>query len=531
MSVRRLLRTALAVVIAGPSFSILLPAQTPDIDWPSYNRTLTSERYTPLDQINRSNVSALKQLCVFDLEVDASFQAGPIVIGRTLYATTDKEIFALDAATCQQKWRVREDGPSVGLAVNRGVAHLDGQLFRGTGDGDVLAYDATSGKKLWTTRLASREKGESIPSAPLAWSGLVFVGTAGSENYGVQGRMYALDARTGKVVWETYLVPTDAPQPGNEKMQAQARTTWANPNRVPITGAGTWSTYSLDAERGLLYIPTGNPGPDFVNELRSGSNLYTNSIVILDAKTGIYRNHYSLVPADFHDWDLSAAPVLVTTRGGRRIVAGAPKDGLLHVYDLATNKKLYEKPITTRENVEAPLSTKPTRFCPGAAGGTQWNGPAYSPQTNLLYTGTVDWCVTVTLDPGELSRKPGQQWTGAEPASPFGKRDLNWGGWVTATDAETGDTKWRFRAGAPVVSGITPTAGGLVFAGDLDKRAYAFDAATGDVLWRADLPGSPGGGVITYSIGGKQYLAFVAGTRSRVLPVSTASAKIVVFGL
>lgn len=518
--------------MAAITFQGLPSAQAPDMGWPTYNRTLTSERFTPLDQINRANVSKLRQLCVFDLAVDASFQAGPIVIGRTLYATTDKEVFALDAATCQQKWRVREDGPSVGLAVNRGVAYLDGRLFRGTGDGDAIAYDAANGNKVWTTRLASREKGESIPSAPIVWNGLVFIGVAGSENYGVQGRMYALDARTGKVVWETYLVPTDAPQPGNEKMQAQAKTTWANPNGVPITGSGTWSTYSLDAERGLLYVPTGNPAPDFANELRAGTNLYTNSIVILDAKTGIYRKHYSLVPADFHDWDLSAAPVLVTTRGGKRIVAGAPKDGLLHVYDLATDRKLYEKAITTRENVEAPLSTTPTRFCPGAAGGTQWNGPAYSAETNLFYTGTVDWCVTVTLDPNELAaRKPGQTWTGGALPNPFGVRDLNWGGWVTATDADTGETKWRFRAGAPVISGITPTAGGLVFAGDMDKHAYAFDATTGDVLWRADLPGAPGGGVITYSIGGTQYLAFVAGTRSRVFPVSTASAKIVVFGL
>jgi alcohol dehydrogenase (cytochrome c) len=225
----------------------------------------------------------LKQLCVYDLNVDASFQTGPIVIGRTLYATTDKEILAIDAETCEQKWRVREDGPSVGLGVNRGAAYLDGRLFRGTGEGDVLAYDAATGKKLWTTRIANREKGEGVPSAPIAWSGIVFVGTSGSDVYGVQGRMYALDAGTGKVIWETYTVPTDAPQPGNEKMQAQAKATWGNARGVPITGGGTWSTYTLDAQRGLLYIPTGNPGPDFTLDVRTGSNLYTNSVLILDA--------------------------------------------------------------------------------------------------------------------------------------------------------------------------------------------------------------------------------------------------------
>jgi alcohol dehydrogenase (cytochrome c) len=541
MTIDRLTRTSLRFRRAAQGICLLVAvtmsaaairaADPPGTDWPSYNRTPSSDRFAPLTQINKSNVGRLKQLCVYDLNVDTNFQTGPIVVGRTLYATTDKEIVALDADTCRPLWRVREDGPSVGLQVNRGASYLDGRLFRGTGDGDVLAYDAATGKKLWTTRLADRAKGESIPSAPTAWNGMVFVGTAGSETYGVTGRVYGLDAQTGKIVWETYTVPTSAPQPGNEKMQAQAKATWANLEGVPITGGGTWSTYTLDPERGLLYVPVGNPGPDFITDIRAGANLYTNSILVLDAKTGIYRNHYALVPADFHDWDLAAAPVLVTTRGGKRIVAGAPKDGLLHVYDVATDKKLYATAITTRENEDVPLSATPTRFCPGAGGGTEWNGPAYSPDTNLFYDGTVDWCVTVTLDRAELSKKAGQTWTGTELANQFGKRDLNWSGWLTATDADTGQVKWRFHAGAPVLSGITPTKGGVVFAGDMDKHAYAFDADNGKLLWKAELPGAAGGGVITYMVDGKQRVAFVAGTRSRVFPVSAASAKIIVFGL
>jgi alcohol dehydrogenase (cytochrome c) len=326
-------------------------------------------------------------------------------------------------------------------------------------------------------------------------------------------------------------VPTDVSQPGNEKMQAQATATWGNANGVPITGGGTWTTFTLDPERGLLYVPVGNPGPDFAVDVRPGANLYTNSILVLDARTGIYRNHFSLVPADFHDWDLAAAPVLVTTKNGKRVVAGAPKDGLLHVYDLTADKKLYATPVTTRENDDVPLSTTPTRFCPGATGGSEWNGPAYSPETNFFYDGTVDWCVTITLDPAELGKRPGQTWTGTELAAQFGKRDLNWAGWLTATDADTGQVKWRFRASAPVLSGITPTRGGLVFAGDMDRHAYAFDAGTGKVLWRAELPGAPGGGMITYLVDGKQRVAFVTGTRSLAFPVSPSSAKIVIFGL
>ena len=392
----------------------VLSAQTPDVDWPSYNRTLTSERYTPLDQINRTNVSTLKQLCVFDLDVDANFQTGPIVIGRTLYATTDKEIFAMDAGTCQQKWRVREDGPSVGLAVNRGVAHLDGRLFRGTGEGDVIAYDAATGKKLWTTRLASREKGESIPSAPIAWSGLVFVGTAGSENYGVQGRMYALDARTGKVVWETYMVPTDAPQPGNEKMQAQARATWGNAERCPDYRRAARGRHirSMRSEgcctsppaiplrtssTRCVLVPTSTPTRSSSSMRRPASTAITIRWCPPTSTIGICR--------PLRCW---SQPGVANASSPER-----PKDGLLHVYDLATDRKLYAMPITTRENVETPLSTRATRFCPGAGwwhpmeraglqprnksalhrnGGLVRDGDARSGPAQKEAGTTVDWC-------------------------------------------------------------------------------------------------------------------------------------------
>ena len=525
------LRTSWLLVTLVSSLAALGAASDAATDWPSYNRTLTSERYAPLDQINRNNVARLKQVCVYDLDVDVNFQAGPLVIGRTMYVTADREILAIDAATCQEKWRVREESAATAPRVNRGAAYLDGRLFRGTGDGDVAAYDAASGKRLWRTHLADPDKGETVPSAPIAWNGLVFIGTAGSERYGVKGRVYALDAATGRQQWETYTVPTDAPAPGNETMQKQARATWGNAEGIPITGGGTWTSYTLDPERGLLYVPVGNPGPDFATAVRPGTNLYTNSILVLDARTGGYRNHYSLVPADFHDWDLGAAPVLATTRSGRRVVAGAPKDGLLHVYDVTTNTKLFATPITTRQNDTVPLSTTPLHFCPGSSGGTEWNGPAFSPDTNLFYDGTADWCTTLAIDLGQLARKPGQTWTGTDLAAQFGKHDPNWAGWVTATDAESGQVKWRFHAPAPVLSGITPTRGGVVFAGDMDEHAYAFDAGNGNVLWRADLPGAPGGGVITYAIDGRQYVAFAAGTRSNVFPVSASSAKIVIFGL
>jgi alcohol dehydrogenase (cytochrome c) len=506
-------------------------------DWPSYNRTLLSQRFVPLAAVDRTNVAGLRPVCTYDLGIDTSFQTGPIVIGASLFATTEKETFAIDASSCQEKWRIAETVADSYLKVNRGLAHLDGRLFRGLQDGRVVAYDAATGRKLWETRIADPAKGETVPAAPIAWDGLVFIGQAGGDNKGVKGRMYALDAASGKQVWETYLVPReeDRDRPGTA-MAAMAAKTWRNPPHIPITGGATWTSYTLDPASGLLYVPGGNPAPDFINSMRPGDNLFANSVVVLDAKSGEYRRHFSLVPEDFHDWDVSSAPAVVTTRGGRQLLAATPKDGLLYGIDLASGKRLYETAITTRENVEKPLTPAGTHFCPGTQGGSEWNGPAYAPPTNLLYTGAVDWCATVRVaDPEKVaSVAAAQAWSGsADEVNVFGNFDPKekWSGWITATDADSGEVRWRYRTPAPVLAGVTPTAGGLVFAADMNGNAYAFDAENGKILWRAQLDGAAGGGVLSYEAGGAQRVAFVVGTNSPIWPVEKKSAKIVVFGL
>jgi alcohol dehydrogenase (cytochrome c) len=365
----------------------------------------------------------------------------------------------------------------------------------------------------------------------------VFIGNAGGDNYGVKGRMYALDAQTGRHVWETYLVPReeDRTNPGSI-MAKLAAGTWGNPANVPIGGGATWTSYTLDPQRGLLYLPGGNPAPDFITSLRPGANLFANSVVVLEARTGTYSRHFSLVPEDFHDWDVSAAPTLFTTRAGRRMVAAAPKDGQLYGYDLDSGDRRYVTPITTQENVAAPLTASGTRFCPGTQGGSEWNGPAYSPQTNLIYTGTVDWCATVKIaDPKKVaSVSYGQPWSGsADEKNAFGTFDPNerWGGWIMATDADTGKIRWRYKTPAPVLAAVTPTAGGLVFSADMNGNAYAFDADSGAILWNTALDGASGGGVITYVVDGAQRVAFAAGTNSPIWPVQKRTAKIVVFGV
>ena len=511
-------------------------------DWPSYNKTLTSERYSQLSQINTKNVGKLKVLCTYDTGQYTSFETGPIMVNGALIGTTEHDIFSIDPANCHENWRTHEDyKPASLLAVNRGAAYLDGLLFRGTEDGRVLAYDFKTGKRVWEMTIADPKIGESTPAAPIAWNGLVFIGNAGGDNKGVKGRMYALDAKTGKIVWEFYLVPKTEGDPtrGPQGATPLDMSTWKNATGTPITGGATWTSYTLDPITGELYVPGGNPAPDFATGPREGANLYSGSIVVLDAKTGAYKKHFKLVPKDWHDWDVSTAPALIQTRGGKKLLSVAPKDGHLYGFDLATNTMLYRTPATRIENTEVPFAIdKSVHFCPGTVGGAEWNGPAYDPKTNLILIGEVDWCATVTLqsDKDIQAVTPGKPWSAMATINPYhtyGAPDSfgNWAGWVYAIDADTGVWKWRLKSNYPILSGMIPTAGGIVFFGDMGGNFYVLDAANGQRLWGQKIGGAIGGGVITYTADGVQRVAVATGFTSIAWPTEVVTGKIVILGL
>lgn len=513
-----------------------------DGDWPSYNRTLTSERYSPLTQINPTNVKTLKVLCTYDTRQYTAFEPGLIVVNGAMIGTTEHDIFSIDPTTCRENWRTHEDyQPASVLAVNRGAAYLDGLLFRGTEDGRVLAYDFKTGKRVWATTVANPKLGETTPAAPIAWNGLVFIGNAGGDNKGVKGRMYALDAKTGKIAWEFYLVPKAVGDPvrGPQGASPLDKATWKNTSGTPITGGGTWTSYTLDPKSGLLYVPGGNPAPDFAIGPRQGSNLYSGSVVVLDARTGAYTNHFKIVPKDWHDWDVSTAPALIKTRGGKTLLSVAPKDGHLYGFDLATNALLYRTPVTRIENVDATFAVgKPVHFCPGTIGGAEWNGPAYDPPTNLILIGEVDWCDTVTLQDDKQIQavEPGQPWSAMATNSPYdtyGKPDPfgHWAGWVYAVDADSGAWKWRLKSNYPILGGMTPTAGGIVFFGDMGGNFYAVGAANGQRLWGRKIGGAIGGGVISYNADGVQRIAVASGFTSILWPTEVVTGKIVILGL
>ena len=511
-------------------------------DWPSYNRTLTSERFSPLSQINTKNVSGLKVLCTYDINVFTSFESGLIMVNNALIGSTEFDTFSLNPATCAVNWRTIENYPRSLIPVNRGVAYMDGMLFRGTEDGRVLAYDFNTGKHVWETTIADPQLGESVPAAPIAWNGLVFVGNAGGDFKGGKGHMFALDAKTGKIVWEFFMVPKTEGDTVRGPLGASplSASTWKNDPGIPITGGGLWTSFTLDPQTGLLYLPGGNPAPDFVIGAREGENLYTDSVVVLDAKAGDYKHHFKLVLKDWHDWDVSNPPILIQTAGGKQLMVVAPKDGYLYGFDRTNNSQLYKVPATQIENVAAAFAPgESVRFCPGAVGGEEWNSPAYDPQTNLIFNGEVDWCDTAKpKDVNELRSAPiGKPWMGMatwNPVDMFGKfsrADGYWAGWLYATDADSGVWKWRLKTNYPIVSGVTPTAGGLVFFGDVGGNFYALDAATGQKLWGQQLGGALGGGVITYTANGAQKIAVATGFTSPAWPTKVVTAKVKILGL
>jgi alcohol dehydrogenase (cytochrome c) len=380
---------------------------------------------------------------------------------------------------------------------------------------------------VWNVLAGDVTRGETFPAAPVAWQGRVYIGNAGGDDYGVTGRMMAFDARTGSRVWSFELVPRAGP----------AALTWpAETNRVPRGGGATWTSYTIDTAAGALYVPTGNAAPDFLAELRPGTNEYTYSVVVLDLATGAFRRSYKLLPDDFHDYDVAAAPLLVTGAGGRPLVVAAGKDG--HVYGVSRDDGalVYRTAVTTILNARTPLTATGTRFCPGVQGGTEWNGPAWSRADGALYVSAVDWCTTVRIGPAhDLRNRLGIPWTGsAQLLKPFGTMDPKGegSGWLTALDAGTGAIRWRYHSPTPLVAGVTATAGGLVLTADLGGHVLAFDAASGAERFRYDVGEPVGGGVVSYGVGGRQYIAAAVGLDAPLSWLVTAKeARVVVLGL
>jgi alcohol dehydrogenase (cytochrome c) len=503
-------------VIAGVLLAFLVPgptAQCLTVDsasgpapgqWTSYNNGYPGQRFSPLDQINADNVSSLREVCRLKVADGGSFHTGPLVVGRDLYLTTVLDTFAVNPTNCNVKWKSSYELEEAQVwASNRGVAFMNGRIFRGTTDGRLLAMDAKTGEVLWKNVVGDPARNEFVPSVPIAWNGLVITGTSGSD-LGIKGRIMAFDAATGREVWRFTTIPT-----GTEI----GADSWTSRRTAETGGAGTWSTFALDVVAGEVFVPTGNPAPSFAPEYRPGRNLFTDSLVVLDARTGALKWWYQLDANDGHDLDLAAPPMLYTNRAGHDVVAVSGKDGYVHAVDRASHRLLFKTAVTTIENEGVRPSKTETTFCPGGLGGNEWNGPALDPRSATLFNGSVDWCTKVTSS-GETRFVKGQGnflmgATFAQVLDPVPS------GWISALDADTGTIKWKVHADSPIVAGVTPTAGGIVMTGDMAGNFLALDSKTGHVLLKKQTGGAMAGGVITYAIDGRQYVAFASGNVSR----------------
>lgn len=488
---------------AGPSATELGQAAQSS-DWVYHNHDYRGTRFSPLEQINRQNVSRLQVACVYQFGALENFVTGPVVYRGTMFVTTPKLTVAIDAATCRERWRYQwpaQDAES--WPNNRGVAIKDGYVVRGTSDGYLIALDAADGRLLWARQVARPAAGEAFSMPPLIFEDLILIAPAGSEN-SIQGWIGAFRLTDGAPVWRFNTIPR-AGEPGFD--------TWIHDAKLPIGGGAVWSPMSLDVQRGQLYVPVTNPAPVFGADLRRGANLYTDSLVALDVHTGTLRWYAQLVPNDDKDWDVTqVSPIVEVAVDGHLhpVVVAGGKDGIVRLYDQDTHALLRQTAIGQHLNVDVPITAAGTRFCPGDLGGIQWNGPAWYPPLQTLYVPSVDWCTTGKLGDESLIVSGKDYMGGTDEMDPVAQAH----GLLTAIDASTGSIRWQYHSEKPMVAGVTATAGGLIFTGENTGDVLAFDADDGRVLYRFNVGGAMTAGVVTYAVEGRQYIGVASGKGS-----------------
>jgi alcohol dehydrogenase (cytochrome c) len=509
----------------------LLNADREPHNWLMYSGTYMSQRHTRLDQITKANVNQLELQWVFQAQSLQAFQATPLVIDGIMYLTQPpNDVVALDARTGRVFWiysyKPRTTARPCCGQVNRGLAIHGNTLFMGTIDSRLIAIDARDGKPLWRIDVADPELGYALTVAPIVVKNRVIAGPAGGE-LGIRGFIAAYDVDTGKEAWRFYTVPGPG-EPGHDTWQGDDWKTG---------GAPIWTAGSYDPQLNLTYWGTGNPGPDWNPALRPGDNLYSDSVVALDADTGKLRWHFQFTPNDPYDYDSTQVPVLVdTTWKGvpRKLMMWANRNGFFYVLDRATGEFLAGYPFVKLNwasgldakgrPIQTPQPPGTTTF-PGSFGATNWYSPSYSPRTGLFYLSAWEEYGLV-FRRSEQEYKPGQSYTAGGVASPFANVPMppflrgapinnfvgfTGSGAVIALDPATGEQKWKHEMIDMTTSGILTTASDLLFTGGREGHFMAFDASNGKQLWRASLGSQIVMGPMSYQLDGKQYVVVSAG--------------------
>src|SRR3989475_7199901 len=525
----------------------LLNAAREARNWLMYSGGYFSHRYSTLTQITPANARNLELKWMYQAAVAGLWQTTPLVVDGIMYLTQrQNDVLALDAKTGRVFWIYRHTlDPTLIVccgANNRGLAILGDTLYMGTLDAHLVAIDARTGRAVWNTKVADSKSGYSVTHAPLVVKDKVIVGVGGGE-YGIRGFVAAYDARTGREAWRFYTIPAPG-EPGGDSWKAcpPGPSSFCDPEAWKHGGGSVWVTGSYDPILNLTYWGVGNAGPDWNNDQRPGDNLYTDSVVALDADTGTLKWHFQFTPNDPYDYDSVQVPVLVDMnwRGPvdnvAKLLVWANRNGFFYALDRATGRFLSGNPFvkvnwaSRLDERGRPMQTpqpagSPT--WPGNQGGTNWYSPSYSPRTELFYVSAWEGYATIYRKETSVYQ-PGRNFSGGgftvltpvpgAPAIGVGRRSPinNWTdavghGAVLAIDPRSGEQKWKFEQFDVSDSGILTTASDLLFTGGREGYFHALDARTGTLLWKASLGGQIVNGPMSYEVDGKQYVAVIAG--------------------
>ena len=491
----------------------------PFVDWSSYNGSATSNRHSPIDQIDRNNVDQLTTEWFFPIYDMRMVEGTPVVIAGVMYVTAANQVYALDAATGREIWRYsqpRTEGlvgdPAIGL--NRGVAVREDLLFTVTDHAHVIALDRFTGELVWDAEMADYRDHYGAVAAPLVVDDLVIAGISAGDT-GLRGFLDAYHAATGERAWRFWTIPAPG-EPGSE--------TWGDPDVLRRGCGATWLTGSYDAELDLLYWPTGNPCPDLNGERRPGDNLYTNSVVALTPRTGALEWYFQFTPHDTHDWDAQEPLLLIDEEfqgRPRKLLIQGNRNGFFYVLDRTNGQFLLGEPFVNQtwaagmDDSGRPIvlpGSDPTDagsdVCPAIRGATNWWATSYHPGTKLFYLLAHESCMTYTKNDRDWQR--GRSWLGGTVRLADGSPNQKF---IRAIDIQTGRTVWSYAqtGKAQTYSGVLSTDGDLVFFGEDSGAFAALDARSGTPLWHfqanQDWKASP----MTYMVGGRQYVAIASG--------------------
>jgi alcohol dehydrogenase (cytochrome c) len=517
-----------ASLFAQVSYQRLLHSAKEPQNWLMYSGGYSSLRYSMLNQITSGNAKNLQMQWVFQADSVQKMEASPLVVDGVMYFTqAPNDVVALDAKTGRMFWiyqyKVSPDARLCCGLVNRGLAIRGDTLFMGTIDSHLLALDAKNGRVLWNIELADPKLGYSVTEAPLVVKDKVILGPAGGE-YGIRGFIAAYDAATGKLAWNFNTVPGPG-EPGNETWPGDS---WKHGS------ASTWVTGSYDPDLNTIYWGTGNPGPDWNPDSRAGDNLYSCSVIALDADTGKLKWHFQFSPNDASDWDSAQVPVLANINWNgseRKVILWANRNGFFYILDRATGKFIRGNAFVHQtwaagldENgrpIRLP-ETKPTiggtKLYPGMQGATNWYSPSWNPRTGLFYVSVwKDYYSFFSKLPAAYHA--GENYSGGATRSavqPIRRGPINtWTeaaghGEVIAIEPQTGQEKWSFKMHDVTDAGILTTGGNVLFTGSREGYFWALDALNGMPLWHATTGGQISSAPITYMVDGKQYVAISA---------------------